>query len=638
MTGLTNLAKQTYRPDIDGLRAVAVVLVIAYHLQTIFSHGGFIGVDIFFVISGFLITSILIRDLDQGRYSITEFYVRRIRRIAPALLVVFAAITVAAYFLLLPQELMDYARSLLCAVFSVSNFYFWNHSGYFDAQATTLPLLHTWSLAVEEQFYILFPLFLAFLHKRWRKRIVPVLAVCALIFFAISAWTAYSYPNFAFYWPISRAWELLCGSLLALTGIPGMQHKLRRNAASACGMLLILFGLAKYWHYTTFPGIAALAPCLGSVLIIGAGSGGRTVVGRILSWRPIVFLGLISYSLYLWHWPVIVFGAMGVTVKSQSKELQEIITFAVCVALATLSWRFVERPFRSHKRATAPWRVFATAAWCAGIPVAAACAFLLFQGAPSRFSAGAVAVASYMDHGDSQGRYRTGSCFLTSNLTIANLDQKNCLHESEDKPNVLVFGDSHAAHLQYGLTRVFPRVNFMQATAVSCTPIVQRTVRGMMRPPDCLGLIDFVLHDYLPKSHVKVVILGGHWADSDIPDLTRTIQYIQALGITPVLVGPAIEYDAALPRLLAFSIQKSDPIFAQKHLLTEPGNLDREMARRAKTQWHVRYFSYFDALCSTGTCQEYATPGIPVEEDQAHITGPGSLLVANKMKEEELLP
>jgi peptidoglycan/LPS O-acetylase OafA/YrhL len=230
-----------YRPDIDGLRGIAVLLVVAFHLQTPLSHGGFIGVDIFFVISGYLITSILNKAYNRGDYSLTPFYVRRVRRLAPALFVVLTAASVAAWFLLWPRELVTYAQSLVNAVFSASNFWFWSHSGYFDAQTSSLPLLHTWSLAVEEQFYLCFPLFFAILHRRFHPRLVPILAMLALTSFALSARTAFTNPGFAFYWPLSRAWELLVGSLLALRGLPGLAHPLRRNAAAFLGLALIAF-------------------------------------------------------------------------------------------------------------------------------------------------------------------------------------------------------------------------------------------------------------------------------------------------------------------------------------------------------------------------------------------------------------
>lgn len=626
-----------YRADIDGLRGVAVALVVAFHLQTVMSHGGFIGVDIFFVISGFLITSILIRDLDRSRYSMTTFYVRRVRRIAPALIAVLTFTSIGAYFVLLPQELIRYAHSLLASIFFASNFYQWIHSGYFDAQSASNPLLHTWSLAVEEQFYIVFPPLMYLLHRYARAKMAWILAGLALLSFGISAWSAYRSADFAFYFPVSRAWELLVGSLLAMAPAPQIQRKAVKDGAAILGVLLIGFAIFKYHYYTPFPGVAALAPCLGAALIIG--TGGETFIGRLLSWRPLVWLGMISYSLYLWHWPLIVFESMGISVGVQGRVPRQVVLFAISVAISALSWRFIEQPFRGRRWAVPARTVFVRAAWATMVPGAIAVLFLAMNGLPGRFSATAVRVASYLDlaHSDVDSRYRTGKCFLTSGNTLNNLDRETCLREVSGESNVLVFGDSHAAHLNYGLTRVFPGENFLQATAASCAPIEMNSLRKMQPPAECAALVNFVLHNYLPKSHIDMVILGGHWSERDLGGLGSTIEAFRRQGVTPILMGPAIEYDAALPRLLAFSIQRADPLFAQRHRLQATHDLDLKMAKLATDTWHVKYFSYFDALCGRGACQEYAGPGIPVEEDQAHLTGAGSLLVAQKLKDEQFL-
>lgn len=627
-----------YRPDIDGLRGIAVLLVVAFHLQTPLSHGGFIGVDIFFVISGFLITSILNNAYNRGDYRLTRFYVRRVRRLTPALLVVLIAASIAAWFLLWPHELVTYAQSLVCAIFSASNFWFWSRSGYFDSQSSSLPLLHTWSLAVEEQFYLCFPVFFAFLHRRFRSGLVPTLAFIALASFVLSARTVFTSPGFAFYWPLSRAWELLLGSLLALRGMPGMADPARRNVAAFFGLALIAFAALRYWSYTPFPGIAALAPCLGAALLIGAGTAGSTLPGKLLCWRPLVFTGLISYSLYLWHWPLYVFHSMGAFPQVQSRHLEQAILFAIAFLLATLSWRFVERPFRFSAHSTPPAAVFGTAALAALVPAAAACLFVFTAGLPARFSPRAVRIAAWIDTSDNASRYRTGSCFLTGNLTLASFNRIACLHQSADHPNVLLFGDSHAAHLDYGLVRAFPGTNFLQATAALCLPIDTRYLVGRRHAPDCVQLTDYILNDYLPTArNLSLVLLGGRWTPADLDGLGATIHHIQSLGLPIALVGPAIEYDAPLPRLLAFSVQDRDPGLAQRHRVAATRALDHAMAALAHSRWHVAYFSWFDALCPTGPCEEYAAPGIPLEQDEAHLTGPGSVAVARKIEESRFL-
>jgi peptidoglycan/LPS O-acetylase OafA/YrhL len=563
-----------YRADIDGLRAIAVLYVIAYHMGLRFSHGGYIGVDVFFVISGFLITSIIARDLDACRFTISGFYVRRIRRIFPALFAMLLLTTVAAYFLLWPEELKAYGTSLLAAVGSVSNFYFWNATGYFEAQHSTVPLLHTWSLAVEEQFYLIFPLLLGLLYRMRRNRhAFQVLSICAAASLAISAWAAYRHPAFAFYWPLSRAWELLLGSMLAIKRIPGMERPVVRNMAGLTGLGLILFSGIWYTDYTPFPGLAALAPCLGACLIIGAG--GKTLVGLILSSPPMRFIGKISYSLYLWHWPVIVVAALALPSLSMPPQARLIAEGITALVVATLSWRFIEQPFRQAKTPIPSARVFRVAALCACAPVIAGLVFLLFDGIPSRFTPRAVSVASYITHGETAQRYRTGTCFLTSDYTFSAFRKDTCLHQTRGAENVLVFGDSHAAHLESGLTAVFPKVNFLQATAAGCKPVLWEPIR---RPDECIQLVNYVLRDFLPSSNVKVVILGGHWRDGDDAEIEETVQRIQSLGMTPILMGPIPEYDSALPRLLALSIQTSHPELPGQHREQNLVALDRKLA------------------------------------------------------------
>src|SRR5215813_12350400 len=293
-----------YRADIDGLRAVAVLSVMAFHMELSHFSGGFVGVDVFFVISGYLISAIVFSEISDGTYSITSFYERRIRRIFPALFGMLIVFSACASLYLFTSEMVNYAKSLLAATASVSNFYFWQHSGYFDSP-TSNPLLHTWSLAVEEQFYILFPLYLWAVRRFYPKHLklsVGVLVVASLF---ASAIVVHFNPITAFYMPYTRAWELLTGTLLALGIFPRFSSSWLRNSAALVGMLMIFCSVVTYSPTTLFPGLSALLPCVGAALIIHAGEGGTTLIGRVLSWRPVVFIGLISYSLYLWHWPVI---------------------------------------------------------------------------------------------------------------------------------------------------------------------------------------------------------------------------------------------------------------------------------------------------------------------------------------------
>jgi len=299
-----------YRPDIDGLRAVAVLAVLFFHTNIPGFSGGFVGVDIFFVISGFLITSIIIREIQQGTFSIARFYERRIRRIFPALFPVMAFSVAAGFYLMDAKALNDFGKSIASTTLFSSNILFCHQSGYFDAPALEKPLLHTWSLAVEEQFYILFPLALAFIRQRAKERYLLWISLALSISLAASIWAVFAKPTQAFYLMQFRAWELLTGSLLALGVIPKPESARLQNALSALGLALVVYCIGFYSEKTLFPGQNAILPVLGAAMIIhgnGNDNKGNGVIGKLLSIRPLVAVGLISYSLYLWHWPIVAF-------------------------------------------------------------------------------------------------------------------------------------------------------------------------------------------------------------------------------------------------------------------------------------------------------------------------------------------
>ena len=296
----------SYRPEIDGLRAMAVVPVVLYHAHVPGVSGGFVGVDVFFVISGFLITSQLAADVAAGRFSIVTFYERRVRRIFPALFVMLAVSAVMALWLLLPFELESFAASLRASALFVSNFYFMRETGYFVAAAITKPLLHTWSLAIEEQFYIFFPVYL-YAMSRWAPRwLLPVTTVVLVLSLGLCISMTHPQSDAAFFYTPARVWELLTGSVLALAPrrvLPGWLAQ----ALGAAGLVLIAVAVFGFDARTPFPGSAAMLPAGGAALVILASGANPTASGGLLSLGPIRFVGLISYSLYLWHWPLLVF-------------------------------------------------------------------------------------------------------------------------------------------------------------------------------------------------------------------------------------------------------------------------------------------------------------------------------------------
>jgi peptidoglycan/LPS O-acetylase OafA/YrhL len=482
-----------YRRDIDGLRAIAVLAVVAFHaglhapdaavlwvrpLSNRFANGlarglpgGFVGVDIFFVISGFLIGGILLREQASGTFSIARFYERRIRRIVPALSAVLLFTFAAGWFALTPAAMDDLGRSTLAASLSAANIYFLRTSGYFDAPALQKPLLHMWSLAVEEQFYLVFPLVLMLIHRFGRRHLKVVLVVLFAVSFAASEVGVYRDPLGTFYLPQTRAWELLLGTLLAAGIVPPLRSALGRNLASTAGLACIAFASIAFTETVRFPGAAALWPCIGAALILAAGEIGGSAVGRLLSTRPFVFVGLISYSLYLWHWPLIVINKYDWFQGVPERNYRLLpVTFAV----ATLSWLFVERPFRYGALKLTRGPLFA-AAGAATLLIAALAGWdVVSKGLPLRLTP---AELSLVRQGTSVWQTEGWGlqCFASEkNPAIS----PSCLEESSASPNYLLYGDSHAAHLLYGLQKAYPDLHWLQATGSNCRPLLRACSRS----------------------------------------------------------------------------------------------------------------------------------------------------------------
>lgn len=337
-----------YRREIDGLRAVAVLPVILFHAGFQVFGGGFVGVDIFFVISGFLITTILINELRAGQFSIINFYERRARRILPALFFLLLACLPFAWFWLVPDDLKGFGQSLVAVTVFASNILFWQQSDYFDSSAEFKPLLHTWSLAVEEQFYLLFPLFLLLFWRRDQRVLLGVLLGAALLSLGAAQWGVGNDPTATFFLLPTRGWELAIGSLCAfyMTRPDARLHSPRlHELGSLAGLALIAVSIFAFSKYTPFPSIYALLPTLGAALVILFATP-ATTAGKVLGSKLAVGIGLVSYSAYLWHQPILAF-ARHRSLEGPSPALMAALVLLTMV-LAYLSWRFVEKPFRNR--------------------------------------------------------------------------------------------------------------------------------------------------------------------------------------------------------------------------------------------------------------------------------------------------
>ena len=341
-----------YRKEIDGLRAVAVVPVILFHAGFETFSGGFVGVDVFFVISGYLITTIILAELEQGKFSLVKFYERRARRILPALFVVMLVCIPFAWFWLLPSDMKDFSQSLVAVSLFLSNILFWRESGYFDTAAELKPLLHTWSLAVEEQYYVMFPLFLLLFWQFGKRFILVTLGLAFVASLALAQWAAYANPAAAFYLLPTRGWELLIGVFAAFY-LYQAKHKNIRNITSEVGgwlgVALILYAVFSYSKATPFPGLYALLPTLGAALVILFATH-QTTAGRFIGSKALVGIGLISYSSYLWHQPLFAF-ARHISLQGNS-DIVFFILSTLSLILAHFSWRYIETPFRNQEKVT----------------------------------------------------------------------------------------------------------------------------------------------------------------------------------------------------------------------------------------------------------------------------------------------
>lgn len=612
-----------YRPDIDGLRAVAVLSVLAFHMGKFRMPGGFVGVDVFFVISGYLISFIVFSEIANSSYSIVSFYERRIRRIFPALFGMLAVFTVFSVIYLLPVELVDYGKSMMAATASVANFYFWLHSGYFDSP-TISPLLHTWSLGVEEQFYIVLPIFLIAVRHFFPQRLRITAVVLFFLSLGASAWVVYGHPMTAFYMLYTRAWELLMGTALSLGMFPRLKDPLLRNAATVAGIALIAFAVFSYSDETRFPGLSALVPCVGSTLIIGAGESGSSIVGTVLSWKPIVFIGLISYSLYLWHWPVVVAQHLGVFGPMEHG------TVAIAsLVLGFLSWRFVERPFRSGGLRLTGRPLFLAAGCVMAFFTAVSLFFISTAGIRGRFPARAERVAAGLhDTADNGQSVRLHSCFLLPEDSFDDFRPDVCMHPDPTRKSYVLVGNSHAADLWMALSQSIPDANILQVTATPCSPFLHP-----IGSTACKKLMNLVYQSYLPEHPVQGLWISSRWKDPSVSALTETIDWAKSHHVPVVLFGPVPEYDEALPRLLAYSIAWNEPDLPSRHRVAYPRALDAKLQDLAANYWHIPYVSFYQAICDKDICTEYADDAhqTPLMDDGDHLSREGALLVIHRL-------
>jgi peptidoglycan/LPS O-acetylase OafA/YrhL len=627
---------RAYREDIDWLRAIAVLAVVAFHFEAPAVFGGFVGVDIFFVISGYLITGIIQSELQSGTFSFAQFYERRVRRLLPALYAMVVLTAIPSFHYLLTSERLEFFRSVAAVVTFTSNFFFWFQTGYFDHAAVEKPLLHTWSLAVEEQFYLALPLLLWALARfaRSRRIALPILlGTLALASFALSIWLmATDRSANAFFMSPPRAWEFLIGGLIASPGFPVLRGALALKIARGIALVLIAIPIFSLRQGPGFPGVNALPPCIGATVFIWSGIGVPSQKRSQYSPLNVVrFFGQISYSLYLWHWPLFTFARF----SKNSLVLDasdKIVLFALTVAISYLSWRFVEQPFRLKSLAPTRGAAFRIAGLASAVLLASSFGGIVLSRKPSDADRAALQLESYNTY-PFEPLYRFGSCFAPVDGVFGDA----CLGFASDKTNVLLWGDSLAAHYFNGLRKVTDphTVNILQATQAACMPTLNAEAQGNASCRNFAGQMEAFFRDRKPN----LVILSADWLeyarpprfDGMIADIRQTIAKLNDLGIAVVLLGPAVQFKARLPSMLMRAHLRHVEISPNDFLLPDIFILDQNMKAALPAHAKFAFISVVDAVCPGRQCPVTIDGGIPLSWDHAHLTAEGSEYVMDRL-------
>ena len=629
-----------YRNDIDGLRAIAVMAVILYHLDFTFVPGGFIGVDIFFVISGFLITQTIQKDILANKFTITHFYVKRIRRIVPALFVT-TFVTILFALLILPiNELKEFSLSLLSVSTFTSNIFFWRNLDYFSVAAELKPLLHTWSLGIEEQFYIIFPIFMLWTKNLTYIKILFWVLIFLFLSFALSVSPlGVDHPSANFYLPVTRFWELFMGAALALSiKYISNNSKYLNNFLALIGLLLILLPMVLLDQHSIFPGMNAFYPVAGATLIIYSGSGYKTFVSFFLSNKYIGYIGLISFSLYLWHWPIIAL-TKHIIIGEFSIKLQLIILI-ITVILSALTYKFVEQPFRINQKLKNFLQIKAGLITLISLAVMAIAIYIF--------------VFIRIDYQEKNTPQMNTNCFKTKETLEST---KECSFGDKDSEKIfLLYGDSHSESM-YPVYQKLALENGWRGIPVSfhaCAPLFDIFRHdGYVSTTNCTGEYSNNVQEFLEdnKENIDMVFLVSRWtiyekgwfkngrlqqknthfiSDKETKSknsedsskvlkkaIIRTVDKISGtLNIPTVILKP-------IPILQA-NISRFTPNITKEEYLEQRNFIDIIFSSLEQNPL-INIIDPIDIFCPTDICKMYDDDNNALYKDDNHVNYEGSL-------------
>ncbi len=605
-----------YRPDIDGLRAISILLVVLYHAQPWLVPGGYIGVDVFFVISGFLITRLILGEIEAGGFSALTFYARRVRRIFPALIVVLAVTWLIGWFVLLPNAFMGLGENIAAGVGFVSNLFQLTQTGYFAPDIAENPLVHLWSLGIEEQFYIFWPLTLLLIAGSNRRH-VYIFALAGASFGANLLVYA-GYKDWSFYSPLPRAWELLAGSLIAERQLarkqPSEWIEQYQDLSAVIGIALILAGAFLLDKASLFPGFGALFPVGGAMLLIV--SADSSVNRTLLSSRPMVLVGLVSYPLYLWHWPLLSY--LWIIRNGVPNSLEVWLAVAASVGLAFATYYLVELPVRRRKNRVSRLAIGLAAIGGVGIATVAASGFDI------RFPPDIRDIAAIQPQDNSGLR---SACFQETATTYGD----DCI-EKGDKPLLFLWGDSTAASLSPGMQMEAGRSGFRLAhfAAAGCAPIL---AAGMNARCDAANENIF---EHLKSVHPDIVLLHSQWKEIDPAILRRTIEQLAALKIPRIVIlGPVPIWKRTLPHALV-NYYRFHHVVPHRLASGVSGPAEDLRTEALSKKAGVEYISAWHQLCNAEGCLTRIGPTAAdvVATDIVHLSEAGSgFLAASVMRE-----